>query len=454
MPASVYDLAIVGGGINGAGIARDAAGRGLKVFLAEQEDLAGATSSASSKLIHGGLRYLEQWHFRLVRESLQEREVLLRIAPHIIHPLRFVLPYVPGMRSKGLIRLGLAPYDRLSERHRIPASCAVDLARDPAGRALKSSLDSGFAYYDCWVDDARLVVLNARDAADRGAEIATPTRRRRSTKPSEGLWSVSLATGSGKRIVFARATRQCGRSLGRSGRAHDGGRNERGPGVEAEARQRQPHRRAAHSRRRGCLPSAKSPTSAWCLRSAIEGRFTMIGTTDVAITRRSSGCGIERRRRGLSAGVGEPLFCPVAHARGHRLALRRRSSAHRRRQGQRLGRLARVPSQSLRAGRSATVAQRHRRQDHHVSASRRGGALEARARISRRCAVNGPRAHVLPGGDVGRGGLEAYRLDLARRRPGLYAALLTRLARLYGTRADAASRRRQDAGGSRRRARR
>ena len=282
MPASVYDLAIVGGGINGAGIARDAAGRGLKVFLAEQEDLAGATSSASSKLIHGGLRYLEQWHFRLVRESLQEREVLLRIAPHIIHPLRFVLPYVPGMRSKGLIRLGLALYDRLSERHRIPASCAVDLARDPAGRALKPSLDSGFAYYDCWVDDARLVVLNARDAADRGAEIATRTRVV-GARRFEGLWSVELATGSGKRIVFARALVNAAGPWADQVAHMTEGETNAGPAWKLRLV------KGSHI----VVPRIPGAEDAYLLQSAdkrvvfaipIEGRFTMIGTTDVAIS--------------------------------------------------------------------------------------------------------------------------------------------------------------------------
>ncbi len=168
-----YDLAIIGGGINGAGIAADAAQRGLRVFLAERGDLAGATSSASSKLIHGGLRYLEYYEFRLVREALREREVLLGIAPHIVWPLRFVLPHVRGMRPPSLINAGLFLYDHLAKRQRIPPSSPVDLAVDPAGRALKPVFERGFAYWDCWVDDARLVVLNARAAADHGARIET-----------------------------------------------------------------------------------------------------------------------------------------------------------------------------------------------------------------------------------------------------------------------------------------
>lgn len=177
-PASpLYDIAIVGGGINGCGIARDAAGRGLSVYLCEQGDLAGATSSTSTKLIHGGLRYLEHYEFRLVRESLSERERLWAIAPHIVWPLRFVLPHHRDMRPAWLLRLGLFLYDNIGGRKRLPATRTLDLSRDEAGRPLKPGLfKRGFEYSDCWVDDARLVVLNARDAAARGATIRTRTR--------------------------------------------------------------------------------------------------------------------------------------------------------------------------------------------------------------------------------------------------------------------------------------
>ncbi len=168
-----FDLAIIGGGINGCGIARDAAGRGAKVLLLEAGDLAQGTSSASTKLIHGGLRYLEHYEFGLVRESLTERERLWGIAPHIIWPLRFVLPHVPGLRPPWLIRLGLFFYDHIGGRKRLPATESIRLPRHPAGAALKPEFARGFVYSDCWVDDARLVVLNARDAADRGAEVRT-----------------------------------------------------------------------------------------------------------------------------------------------------------------------------------------------------------------------------------------------------------------------------------------
>lgn len=175
-PSQSFDLAIIGGGINGVGIARDAAGRGLKVCLIEQDDLAAHTSSASTKLIHGGLRYLEYREFRLVREALIERERLLAIAPHIIWPMSFVLPHVEELRSRWLIRLGLFVYDHIGGRKRLPASRSVNFSRSDCGAPLKAHLKHGFIYADCWVQDSRLVVLNAMDAAARGAKILTRTR--------------------------------------------------------------------------------------------------------------------------------------------------------------------------------------------------------------------------------------------------------------------------------------
>lgn len=173
----LFDIAIIGGGVNGCGIARDAAGRGYSVYLCEQGDLAGATSSASTKLLHGGLRYLEYYEFKLVREALTEREVVWAIAPHIVHPLRFVLPYGRGMRPWWMLRLGLFLYDHMGGRKLLPKARALNLGRDPAGLPLKAELRTrGFEYSDCWVDDARLVVLNACDARQRGAVIETRTR--------------------------------------------------------------------------------------------------------------------------------------------------------------------------------------------------------------------------------------------------------------------------------------
>ncbi len=200
-----YDLLVVGGGVNGAGIARDAAGRGYKVLLCEQDDLAAHTSSASTKLIHGGLRYLEHYEFSLVRKALTEREVLLSNAPHIIWPLRFIMPHLPTLRPAWMIRLGLFLYDHLGRRRRLPGSESVELRRHPAGGPLKPELTRGFAYSDCWVQDARLVVLNAMDAAERGAEILPRTRCVAAERGPDG-WRVTLrpAGGGTERVVRAR----------------------------------------------------------------------------------------------------------------------------------------------------------------------------------------------------------------------------------------------------------
>jgi glycerol-3-phosphate dehydrogenase len=206
MAEADYDLLVVGGGVNGAGIARDAAGRGLRVLLCEQYDLAEGTSSRSGKLVHGGLRYLESHEFRLVREALIEREVLLAAAPHIVWPLRFVLPHTAEQRPAWLIRLGLLLYDYLGGRKRLPPTRVLDLRHDPAGAPLQPAFRRAFEYSDCWVDDARLVVLNALDASERGATVLTRTRCT-ALRRSAGHWQAELAdtrTGE-RRPVTARA---------------------------------------------------------------------------------------------------------------------------------------------------------------------------------------------------------------------------------------------------------
>ncbi|MFS0828271.1 glycerol-3-phosphate dehydrogenase [Pseudomonas phoenicis] len=201
-PADCYDVAVIGGGINGVGIAADAAGRGLKVFLCEKDDLAQHTSSASSKLIHGGLRYLEHYEFRLVREALAEREVLLAKAPHIVKPMRFVLPHRPHLRPAWMIRAGLFLYDHLGKRKRLGASRSL---RFGPGYPLKPAITRGFEYADCWVDDARLVALNAMTAREHGADIRTRTRCL-SAQRVDGLWHVELEHGDGRReSIKARA---------------------------------------------------------------------------------------------------------------------------------------------------------------------------------------------------------------------------------------------------------
>jgi glycerol-3-phosphate dehydrogenase len=202
--AEPYDILVIGGGINGTGIARDAAGRGLSVLLVEQDDLASHTSSASTKLIHGGLRYLEQYEFHLVRESLHERETLLALAPHLIEPLTFVLPHRHGTRPAWLVRLGLFLYDHLGGRRTLPGSRGVSLRGTRWAAGLAPGISRGFVYADCRVDDARLVALNAVDAAARGATIATRTRLL-AAKRDGTLWRATLADEAGERSVTARA---------------------------------------------------------------------------------------------------------------------------------------------------------------------------------------------------------------------------------------------------------
>ena len=225
-PSVTTDLFIIGGGINGCGIARDAVGRGLSVVVAEQGDLAQGTSSASTKLFHGGLRYLEYFEFRLVRESLEERETLLRAMPHISWPMRFVLPYhadmrfesdtptsrllarimpwMKGRRPAWLIRLGLFLYDTLGGRKILPATRTLDLTRDAAGKALNPKFTKAYEYSDCWVEDSRLVALNARDAAKRGARIMTRTRVISAERTGD-LWRITTDGPQGRTEHMARA---------------------------------------------------------------------------------------------------------------------------------------------------------------------------------------------------------------------------------------------------------
>ncbi|MEP4705340.1 MAG: glycerol-3-phosphate dehydrogenase [Hyphomicrobiales bacterium] len=198
----VVDLFVIGGGINGTGIARDAAGRGLKVILCEKDDLAEGTSSRSGKLVHGGLRYLEYYEFRLVREALIEREVLMNAAPHIIWPLRFVLPHSPEDRPAWLVRLGLFLYDHLGGRKKLPGTRTLDLHRDPEGNVIDDKYKRGFEYSDCWVDDARLVVLNALDASNKGATVLTRSPCL-SARREDGMWIVTTKNSiTGKQTEY------------------------------------------------------------------------------------------------------------------------------------------------------------------------------------------------------------------------------------------------------------
>ena len=276
--ADPYDLVVIGGGINGVGIARDAAGRGLRVLLAEQGDLGGATSSASTKLIHGGLRYLEQFEFRLVAEALAEREVLLRVAPHLVSPLEFVLPHEPHLRPRWMIRAGLFLYDRLGGRTSLARSRSVRLAPQGYGAGLKPDFTHGFAYSDCWVDDARLVVLNARGAAEKGARIL-PRTRCVAGRRDGGLWRLTLRDASATFEVPARVVV-----------------NAAGPWVRSvldrELRIRTPGAIRLIKGSHIVVPRLHDRAHAYILQNPdkrvvfmipYEERFTEIGTTDVVV---------------------------------------------------------------------------------------------------------------------------------------------------------------------------
>lgn len=303
-----YDLLVIGGGINGVSVARDAAGRGLSVLLCEMGDLAGATSSASSKMIHGGLRYLEQYAFRLVAEALREREVLLRNAPHIIWPLRFVLPHVPALRPAWMIRVGLWLYDRLGGQRRLAASERVSLAESVYGAGLRPDLTTGFVYSDCWVDDARLVVLAAVDAAQRGATIRTRTRclslRRHGT-----CWRAVLDDGEGHTEITARAVVNASGPWVQQVIAEVAGAN-----APAQVRLV----KGSHI----VVPRLYEGAHAMILQNddgrvifviPYERRFSLIGTTDIPIDQKPGPVDISRAETEyLCAAVGRYLAQPVA----------------------------------------------------------------------------------------------------------------------------------------------
>ena len=282
--AAPVDVLVVGGGINGAGIARDLAGRGWRVTLVEQHDLASHTSSSSTKLIHGGLRYLEYHEFGLVRKALKERERLLRSAPHIMRPLRFVMPHDPAMRPAWMIRIGLFLYDHLARREVLPGSRGVDLASHPAGAPLKPQFRRGFEYSDGWVDDARLVVLNAIDARERGARVLTRTRCEAAERAADH-WRVTLRRADGgTQTLRARALVN---AAGPWAEAFLRG-VARPAGGEVLARRSLRLVKGSHIVVRSCFAHQQ----AYIFQNAdqriifaipFEGEFTLIGTTDVEI---------------------------------------------------------------------------------------------------------------------------------------------------------------------------
>ena len=432
---AIVDLLVVGGGINGAGIARDAAGRGLSVMLVEAEDLAQHTSSASTKLIHGGLRYLEYGEFRLVREALIERERLWGMAPHIIWPLRFVLPQVNSPRPAWMVRLGLWLYDHLGGRKKLPATETIDLARAPQGAGLNPGARKAFVYSDCWVEDSRLVVLNAMDAATRGATIHTRTRLIAARREAN-MWIATIADATGERSVRARAMV-----------------NAAGPWVEDVLQRTRDPARAGNQRDRGVrlikgshivLPRLYPGDHAFLLQNPdrrvvfaipYENEFTLVGTTDEAWTgppgRATISHGetdylLETVRRYFAAPVGpdevrwtyagiRPLYDDHAAnasavTRDYVLDLDAPSAS--------------APLLSVFGGKITT----YRKLAEH--------ALE---KLAPHFPMAGPAwtaGATLPGGDLPGSDFEAYVADLAGEHPALPRSLLRRLARAYGTRVE------------------
>ncbi|MEZ5851362.1 MAG: glycerol-3-phosphate dehydrogenase [Hyphomicrobiaceae bacterium] len=432
MTVEEFDLFVVGGGINGCGIAADAAGRGLAVMLAEQSDLASGTSSASSKLIHGGLRYLELYEFRLVREALAEREVLLAKAPHIVWPLRFVMPHVASLRPRWMIRAGLFLYDHLARRQRIPGSSSVDLRADPAGRPLRADLGHGFAYWDCWVDDARLVVLNARAAVDRGAQIATRTKVV-SARAADGTWEIQLSTEKGVRSVRARAlVNAAGPWVGAVAHAITRGNSGQRPHVRLV--------KGSHI----VVPRIPGAEDAYLLQNAdgrvvfllpLGHRYTIVGTTDVPFDGDPAKVAIDAAEETylLAAANGflakpleasaivwryagvRPLYDdasdnPSAVTRDYRLELEAGGGL--------------PPLLTVLGGKVTTY---------------RRLAEEAMDRLTPHLPGAGPawteRAS-LPGGDIAHGDFAAFAADLARRHPRFDAAWLAQLGRRHGSLTD------------------
>jgi glycerol-3-phosphate dehydrogenase len=427
------DLLVVGGGINGAGIARDAAGRGLSVTLVEQDDLASATSSASTKLVHGGLRYLELLEFRLVREALAERERLLAIAPHIIRPMRFVLPHVRGLRPRWLIRLGLLFYDHAGRRRSLPGSRGIRLAGAGFGAPLDPLIAHGFLYSDCWVDDSRLVVLNALDAAERGARILPRTRFVSAVAAGDGTWTATCED----RCAARRFSLRCRAIV-----------NAAGPWVEPVLRQVQLHRHAGSQVRlvKGShivvrklydgehAYTLQHPDGRVVFAIPYEDEFTVIGTTDVAyagdpgsaaISAEETGylCGtISRYFPGRRPGPADIVWSYV----GVRPLFDDESED--------ISKVTRDYKLEVAEGAGGAMA-----------LSVYGGKITTYRRLAEaamtRLLARSPRPRgpwtsraPLPGGDLPRGDPAAFLADCRRRWPELPAGLLRRLARSYGTR--------------------
>ncbi len=426
------DLLVIGGGINGTAIARDAAGRGLSVVLAERDDLGGHTSSASTKLIHGGLRYLEQYDFKLVRHALIEREVLLRAAPHIIWPLRFVLPYEPQRRPKWLLRMGLFLYDHLGGRKMLPATRSVRLDSGPLAGQLKDHLTAGFEYSDCWVEDARLVVLNARDAAERGADIRTRTEVTALTPlPDEAGYIAQLTDRDG-----TQATVRCRGIV-----------NAAGPWVDAVSRLVQPGLNSAQVRLvKGShivVPRHYSGDHNYIFQNddgriifaiPYERDYTLIGTTDVPY-RRGEGPVVATPEEVsyLCAAASEYFAKPlspsdVVHTySGVRPLYEDHSSA--------ASEVTRDYVLDLQGGVQAPVLTVY---GGKITTSRRL-AEHALSRLLPAWPEAGPawtETSTLPGGDIPEADFGRFRAEARERYPSVPPSYLDRLCRRYGTRID------------------
>lgn len=419
-----FDIAVVGGGVNGAGIARDAAGRGARVLLLEAGDLAGGTSSASTKLIHGGLRYLEHYEFALVRESLSEREALWAIAPHIIHPLRFVLPHVKGLRPRWLLRLGLFLYDHIGGRRKLPATRTVDLHSHPAGAPLKPGFGTGFEYSDGWVDDARLVVLNARDAADHGAVVRTRTPLTAARREG-AVWRIETPQGAFRARALVNAAGPAVLTVeGLVGDKPDHGmRLVRGSHIVVRKLFDHPY-----------AYFFQLPDGRIFFAIPYERDFTLIGTTDVdqkpgdavkaspeEIAYLCEGASTYFQRRigpedvvwtysGVRPLIDDGSGRPEAATRGYRLDLSEAGEG--------------AALLSVYGGKITTY--RHLAEEAVDLLVPRVAALEA-----------GPwtTSQPLPGGDFPVEGLEALKAELAGEHPHLDPGTIDRVARAYGTRA-------------------
>ncbi|HEX8009648.1 MAG TPA: glycerol-3-phosphate dehydrogenase [Casimicrobiaceae bacterium] len=427
--ASHYDLAIVGGGINGAGIARDAAGRGLKVLLLEKDDLAAHTSSASTKLIHGGLRYLEYYEFRLVAEALAEREVLLRAAPHIIVALQFVLPHEPHLRPAWVIRTGLLLYDHIGGRRTLPSSFSVDLHASKWGAGLQDKFRKGFVYSDARVDDARLVVLNALAAKELGAQIRTRTRLVGARRERD-LWRLTFVDAAG--AVSEAQARGLVNAAGPWVKqvADEVGARPTGAGVR--------HVKGSHI----VVPRVHGEGHAYILQNAdkrivfvipYQDEFSLIGTTDIAVQQFETAaitpdevaylCGIVNAYLARPIGAGDvvwsysgvrPLYDdgsvdPSAVTRDYVLKLDASVAGS-------------APLLSIFGGKITT----YRRLAEAALSELKPFFPEMKGEWTR--------DEPLPGGDLPRGGLAAYERELAARYPSLPADLIGALIRRHGTR--------------------